>query len=123
MDTGGEMANVTREHRQQAWLRFGGVLRIGTGHAQYEWLETGALPPPGTSKIELLDDIAQAIASAEADGRAKERLSVVAWMRRRGGQHTNGGSQAAWNHVRDSIADQVVSGAHVISTQRVTKEE
>jgi hypothetical protein len=112
MDAGGEMANVTREHRQQAWLRFGGVLRIGTGHAQYEWLETGALPGPGTSQLELLDEIAQAIAQAEADGRAAERLAVVSWMRQRGGQRTNGGAEAAWNHVRDGIADRIEAGVH-----------
>lgn len=51
-------------------------------------------------------------ADAERRGRQLELADVLAWARGRGGQHTNGGTSAAWNHVRSWVAESLESGAH-----------
>lgn len=59
-----------------------------------------------------LDELRAERGAAEQRGRQLELADVLAWVRDRGGQHTNGRTSSAWNHCREWVAECLTNSAH-----------
>jgi hypothetical protein len=87
---------VTREHRVAVLLAWHGDAQILA--EEYAWAEYGR-----DAAYPRFDRMAQALAGAEARGRAAERADVVAWLRT-----TTDGTRAC----RDLVALDIERGEH-----------